>query len=546
MAPHRAPQRSIVVRLAAVTRLRTAVMASMALPFAGCTLVGPDFVTPPAPVADSFLGVKGAPEPWTREETRRWWTVFDDPTLDQLIERASNQNLTLASAGTRVLEARADLGVAIGGLYPQQQEAVGDLRYSRFSKFDAFSAANPTGSFWRASFGAQLAWELDFWGKFRRAVESADDAYLASIATYDQVLVTLLGDVATTYIGIRTVENQIELARANIVRQRRALAIAEDRFKNGTATRLDIYQAQNVLGATEARVPQLMIQLQQGKNALCVLLGIVPQPLDEMLARSTGIPAPPDEVALGVPADLLRRRPDIRAAELHAAAQSAQIGVAQAELYPSFTLIGNVGLASSDVAHADLSDIFAAKALAYSFGPSVQWKFLNYGRITNNVRAQDARTQALLVDYQNAVLKAQQDVDDGMAAFVLSREQAKFLRRSATAARGALELSFTQYHEGLRDFTTVLTAEQNLLDAENNLAVSTGAVASALVGIYRALGGGWEIRDGKDFIPAATRDEMRNRTDWGPLLPPGGNPQPATAAGPAPAEKGPIPRSPDW
>lgn len=528
------------------------VALSVALPFAGCTMVGPDFLRPKAPIADQYVPIQedvkvAKAEPTAASEALAdWWTVFHDPVLNQLIDIAYKQNLTLLSAGTRVLEARAQLGIATGDLFPQQQQLGGALTNNRLSRADVVTSPLSTGDFWRASIGAQLGWELDFWGKFRRGIESADAAYLASIANYDDVLVTLLSDVASTYIGIRTVEKQIELANANIVRQRKALSIAQDRFRNGATTRLDVYQAQNVLGATLATVPQLRIQREQGIDLLRVLLGMAPQSLDGVLGKTAGIPLAPGGVSVGMPADLLRRRPDIRNAELRAAAQSAQIGVAKADLYPAFSLVGNVGLVSTNTGSASLSDIFTHKALAFSFGPTFQWNILNYGQITNNVRAQDAALQSLLADYQNTVLKAQQEVQDGIASYILSREQANYLRDSVTAATGALDLAFTQYQEGLSDFTTVLTAEQALLQAENNFAVAVGATSSGLVHVYRALGGGWEIRSGKDFVPPDVIDQMRERTNWGDLLPvsvkaPAGAPQPA-----------PIPKNgiyvppPDW
>ena len=266
--------------------LRLLVVA-LAIPFAACK-VGPDFATPTAPVADQWLE-SGDPSVHTdRQEYESWWTVFHDPTLDRLIDIAYKQNLTLMSAGTRVLEARATLGVAIGEFYPQTQQIGANVGYNQASQTDPTS--NPLHqleNYWRASLSTQIAWELDVWGKFRRGVESADASYLASIATYDDVLVTLLGDVATTYIGIRTLQQQIDIARDNVVKQRRALQIARDRFHGGTATGLDVYQAENVLAQTESTIPQLTAQLQQGEDALRVLLGMTPESLDSLLAGPT-------------------------------------------------------------------------------------------------------------------------------------------------------------------------------------------------------------------------------------------------------------------
>lgn len=514
---------------------------------AGCA-VGPDFVPPSAPVASSWLEWRNKALQSGPQEYRDWWRVFHDPVLDRLIDIAYAQNLTLLSAGTKVLQARAQLGIAIGEFFPQKQQATGAVSYNLLSR--ANPVANPAitiTNFWIDAIGVQAAWELDFWGKFRRGVESADSAYLASIASYDDVLVTLLGDVASTYVGIRTAERQIAIARENIVKQRAIVAIARERFKGGAATMLDVYQAENVLGATEATVPQLSIQLQKGLNALCVLLGMAPEPLGFLLARSTGeIPVAPKTVVVGVPADLLRRRPDIRAAELLAAAQSAQIGVAAADLYPAISITGTFGGLASNVGGHNLWQVFQPAGRTFAAGPAFQWNLLNYGQITNNVRLQDATLQQYLVDYQNTVLKAQQEVENGISTFVLSRAQAAYLHSSVVAAIGALHIATLEYQQGTRDFTTVLTAEQNLYQAQNNHAVATGNISTGLVSVFRALGGGWQIRDGNGFVTAATNEEMRRRTDWGQLLPAAGEP-PLPAPGlPGPEDRGPTVRPPQW
>ncbi len=521
---------------------------------AGCA-VGPDFAPPAAPVANKYLEARSRSIVSDRHDYRSWWRVFRDPVLDRLVEIAYAQNLTLLSAGTRVLQARAELGVAIGELYPQQQQGVGLTTYNRPSHADA--AANPQlqlSNFWQSQLGLRAAWELDFWGKFRRGVESADAAYLASIASYDDVLVTLLGDVAKTYIGIRTLEKQIAIAEANVARQKGALRIANDRFTGGTATKLDVYQAENVLGQTEASIPQFTLQLQQGVNALRVLLGMAPEPLEPLMGRSRGrIPTAPSKIFVGIPADLLRRRPDVRAAELRAAAQSAQIGVAEADLYPALTLGGRIGGSAATINGGKLVSIFTPAGLAYSFGPSFQWNILNYGQITNNVRLQDATLQQYLVDYQNTVLKAQQDVENGIATYLQSRKATAALRFSVTAATGALGISLLEYQQGTRDFTSVLTSEQNLLQAENQLAVAEGNVPLGVAQVYTALGGGWQIREGNDFVPPATNAEMRARTDWGDVLPPAGAPPPPppalaapTPGLPGPEDRGPTVRAPEF
>jgi outer membrane protein TolC len=256
---------------------------------------------------------------------------------------------------------------------------------------------------------------------------------------------------------------------------------------------------------------------------------------------------PPIDVAVGIPADLVRRRPDIRAAELAAMAQSAQIGFAEADLFPAFSLLGTFGTVSANIAHHKLSDLFMGRGITFGFGPSFQWNILNYGQITNTVRVQDARLQELLVDYQNSVLTAQQQVEDGLATFLESRKQVDDLRASVAAADAALGLAFLQYQLGTRDFTTVLTAEQNLYTAQTDLASAEGNVSTGLATVYRALGGGWQIRDNNEFVPAQTVEEMRNRTNWGDLLPPPNRPPPQPAPGlPTPADVSAKVRPPEW
>jgi NodT family efflux transporter outer membrane factor (OMF) lipoprotein len=508
--------------------------------------VGPDFTPPSADVADKWLEAGDPAVRTAGKDDEHWWTLYQDPTLDRLIYLAYHENLTLMAAGTRVLEARAVLGVNIGESYPQTQQLGANVGYNQASQVDPTS--NPLHqleNYWRASLGAQVDWELDLWGKFRRGVQSADASYLASIASYDDVLVTLLSDVASTYIGIRTLQTQLTIARENVVKQQKALQIAQARFHGGTATGLDVYQAQNVLAQTQSTIPQLTAQLQKGEDALRVLLGMTPQSLAELLRGPQSIPTPPADVTIGIPADLLRRRPDIRGAELKAAAQSEQIGMARADLFPAFTLTGAFGTVAGTTSTNGLSQVFSAPAIQFGFGPSFSWPVLNYGRITNNVRVQDARLQTLLIQYKDTVLRAQSEVEDSLAAFLQGRQQVALLRQSVNAANNALRIALDQYLLGTRDFTTVLTAEQNLYQAQSNLAAAMGNLSTSLASLYRAVGGGWQLRAGSDFVNDATREEMRKRTDWGDLLPPPDQ-VPATPGLPGPEDRGPDIRPPEW
>jgi NodT family efflux transporter outer membrane factor (OMF) lipoprotein len=538
-------QRKVTATLGGLSRW--VFVAAFLLPVAACT-VGPDFVAPLAPLADRYRDVDNRAVQSVGRDYQRWWEVFHDPSLNRLIQIAYNQNLTLLSAGTRVLQARATLGIAIGVSYPQLQQGTGSLLYNRTSAATPLAGPNATPSyFWTDTLAGQAAWELDFWGKFRRGVESADGIYLASIASYDGALVSLLADVTATYIGIRTTEQLIAIARTNIQRQEQALKIAKAKFQGGGVSELDVFQATNVLEQTRAAIPQLITQLQQGQNALCVLLGVPPQSLGMLLSRSTGrIPSSSRSVVVGIPADLLRRRPDVRAAELAALAQSAQIGVAKAQLYPAISITGTFGGSASSTNGHTLAQVVSSKGVAFAAGPSFQWNILNYGQITNNVRLQDALLQQLLVDYQNTVLKAQQEVDDGLATYSQSRLQAAFLYRSVQAAIGALKIATEQYGQGATSFTTVLTAEQNQLQAQNSLATASANIALGLTAIFRALGGGWQIREDSNFVTAPTLEQMRARTDWGNLLPPAGEPQPQAPGLPGPENIGPTVRPPEW
>jgi len=522
----------------------------------GCAKVGPEFHRPEVSVLPNWMEEGDKRVSREPADYRFWWRTFDDPVLNRLIDRAYRENLTLRIAGVRVLEARAQLGIAVAGLYPQIQQAFGSLQYNRTSQGSSSAGSrqlSPGGNtssgvsgsgipseFWQSQVGLTVGWELDFWGKFRRAIESADAGWLATVADYDSALVSLTADVANTYISIRTLEKRIGIARQNVETQEESLKIAEARFKYGTVTQLDVEQARTLLNDTLASIPSLEAQLRQAKHALCVLLGMAPNDLADLLKGASEIPVSPPQVVVGIPADLLRRRPDIRSAEYQAAAQSSLIGVAKADLYPAFSLTGNFGFISTDAGQSRLGDMFKWGSRFIQAGPSVQWNILNYGRITNNVRVQDARLQELLITYQNTVLMAQQEVEDNLVAFLRARERAGFLAQSTASARKALDLAVSQYREGIKDFTTVLTAQQALLNEQDNLAVTLGNISSSLVGVYRALGGGWELREGKELVPSDVTEEMAKRTNWGGLLAPAAYNPPISGGSESTV------RTPDW
>ena len=465
--------------------------------------------------ADSGVSVRSVTE-------AGWWTAFQDPTLDELIRLAHSQNLELRSTGLRIYQARAQLAIAVGRQYPQVQAAFASASAVRISE----NAANNFGAnqhFGDYQLGFDADWEVDFWGRFRGEVEAAGNEYMASAADYADAIVSLTAEVGRTYTVLRTFEVLVELAKTNTEVQEEGLRIAQARFKFGATSELDVAQATTLLESTRSSIPRFELGRQQAENALATLLGQPPGSLTALLARNSGIPVAPGDVAMTMPAELLRRRPDVRATELFAAAQGARIGVAKADLYPRFSLFGQLGFQTSSGGgaqsnHAEFSDLFDGGSFFYLVGPRIFWPFWNYGRIRNNIRLQDARFQQLLVDYQDSVLKAAQEVEDGLVGYVKSKEATVFSERAAEAAQKSVDLSMVQYREGAVDYQRVLDAQRSLLEEENALAQSHSAITTNLISLYKALGGGWEVRAGQPVIPEEMIEQMKERTNWGDLL----------------------------
>ena len=532
-------------------RLQTKSLASkipglliVALVISGCAMVGPDYVKPTAPEPEIWLESKD-PKLQTREtDLSDWWTVFNDPILNDLVQAAYQQNLPLQIAGLRIYEARAQLGIAFGFQYPQSQQSQGSASLNQLSQ-NAPNAANADRYYSNYDIGLDAAWELDVWGKFRRAVQTGVANLEASIADYDDILVSLTSEVARIYVVMRTAEERLQVARQNVEIQKRSLQIAEVRFKAGAVTELDVAQARSLLRGTEATIPGFQTDIRQAKNALAILLGKLPGEIDAMLGAAGMIPKIPAEVAVGIPAELLRRRPDIRFAERQLAAQSAQIGFAKADLFPHFSLFGTWGFQTAG--HTDfrsnnskISDLFKKGSIAYSTGAGFSWDLFNYGRITNQVRVEDARFQELAVNYEDTVIRAAQEVEDAMVGFLQSQDAVFFLTDAVTASKRSVDLSMIQYREGLVDYQRVLDTQRFLSQQQDKLVSTAGSVGLNLVSMYRALGGGWEIRANNDFIPASLKEEMENRTNWGDML------TPQEAQYPPSQEVKSIFHKPDW
>ncbi len=508
--------------LALTTRV-VFLVALVSLLLNACAKVGPDFETPKAKVSDEWIDIENPKLRSDSDDFAQWWRVFNDPVLDSLIASAYKQNLSLQVVGLRVLEARAQLGIAVGNLYPQVQQARGGATYNTRSENSANSFQGDL-NYWDYDAGFDAAWELDFWGKFKRSVESADASLLANMATYDDFLVSLLAEVANAYVTIRTFEKRIQLAEENVELQKRSLRITQVRFQNGATTELDVQQAKTLLRNTQATIPQLKSGDRQARHALSTLLGKPPSELDGILQAINEIPIAPSEVTAGIPAELLRRRPDIRRAELEAASQSALIGVAKADLYPSFSLTGSLGLKSSGGTNTTRTgkdgadELFEGDSLEFFGGPSFSWNIFNYGRIKNQVRVQDARFQQLIVSYQDTVLTAAREVEDAMVGFLQAQEAEGFLRESVEAAERSVELALIQYRDGVEDYQRVIDTQTSLVNQQDVWTQTRGVIATNLIAMYKALGGGWQIRKENEFVPEDTKDTMRKRTDWGKIL----------------------------
>ena len=489
----------------------SSILVVSALSFNACTMLGPDFQTPKPELPETW-SESAEFKKLSEEKNIEWWKLFNDPTLDTLIETAYEQNLSLRTAGLRILESRAFLGLVKGNIYPQSQQLNGDI-------MTIGSTGPATDRYYNAaSIGFDVGWEIDFWGKFSRSIESADASLYASIADYDDVLVSLTAEVARTYIAIRTLEERIRLAKKNIELQQDGLQLVRNQFDAGTVTELDVEQAKNLLSTTLAIIPSLQSVLQKNRNSLAILLGVFPEELSTFFNTTGTIPVTTPEIAVGIPADLLRRRPDIRKAEMQTAAQSAQVGVALTELYPSFTLFGTLGWSANDIGDNSLGDIFDSNSFSYSFGPSFKWNILNYGRIKNQVRIQDARLEQLITVYHNIVLNAAREVEDSMTALVYAQKEAEYVSQGVSSSQRSVELSLLQYEEGFADYQRVLDSTRALTQKQDQYAQLQGQIATDFVSMYKALGGGWQIRIGKDFVPRDVKEKMKKRTDWGNLL----------------------------
>jgi NodT family efflux transporter outer membrane factor (OMF) lipoprotein len=468
---------------------------------AGCGAVGPNYtrVAPKAPEkwhAELQNGMRAGQ--LNTETIARWWTTLNDPELTSLAERAVKGNLTLKDAQSRLREARALRGISQAGLFPTL-DAGASFTKSRGSEN---SGTKTESKLYAAGFDA--SWELDVFGGVRRAVEAAQASLEATQADLNNVLVSLMAEVALNYVEVRTFQARLSAAHANIKTQQETYELNRSRYETGIIDELAVQQALYNLERSRSQIPTLEIGLEAAKNRLAVLMGENPGALHQELGRIKPIPVPPITIAVGVPAETLRNRPDIRIAERNLAAQTALIGVATADLYPKFRLSGTIGLES-----ISSKDFFDGASRTWSIIPGVSWNIFDGGAIRQNIKVQTARQEQALIQYESAVLNAQEEVENILVAFAKEQRRRDYLARATEAARQADLMARDRYEAGLVDFNNVLSAQLSLLSFQDELVQSDGAVTTNLVRLYKALGGGWQSYDAAREKPMKTAKEKQ-------------------------------------
>jgi outer membrane protein, multidrug efflux system len=464
---------------------------------AGCT-VGPNYRKPDLPVPSMWNEAQQKGVQVRPTELTRWWTSFNDPLLNSLIERAVRSNLDLRIAEGRIREARATRVLAAAGAWPTvnvssaysrnraSANAIGSPSQNGGAVSVAPSGASLEQNFYQTGFDA--SWEIDVFGGIRRSVEAADATLQATVEDWRDVLVSLLGEVAKNYIDLRGSQRRLDVTRDNLKAQLETLELTKVRFQAGLASDLDVAQQEAQAHSTAAQIPTLETSLKQAAYGLDVLLGSQPGSLWDELAVEKAIPTLPPEVLVELPAELLRQRPDIRRAERQLAAATAQVGVATADLYPKFSLVGNVGLQS-----VSASDWFTGRSRNWSIGPTVTWPVFDAGRIRANIEIRNAQQEQALGVYEKTVLTAFQDVEVSLVAYAKEQERSRSLVTAVAANQRALAMAHELYIRGLSDFLNVLEAQRALSLTENDFAQSQATMASNLVSLYKALGGGWQV-----------------------------------------------------
>lgn len=465
--------------------LRRAAGMLLVLLLTGCAAVGPDYVPPEVEAPQEWkASLQEGVRPETDPDTlAAWWSVLNDPMLTDLIREALHGNLDLKQARARIREARARRSINRASLFPVLD---GAGAYNRFQQSENSGDVRTRDVYDVYAVGFDAGWEVDIFGGVRRAVEAADANVEAREADLRDVWVSLAAEVAFNYVEARTYQARLRVAETNLTAQQKTYDLAKSRFKAGLSNELAVNQARYNLEDTRSQIPTLRTNLEQTRNRLAVLIGKEPGSVHGLLEEPRPIPVNPPTVAVGVPAEALRRRPDVRSAERRLAAQTARIGAATADLYPKFRLSGSIGLESLTP-----GNLFEAASKIWSFGPSFSWRLFDAGAIRGNIEVQTALQEQALLAYESTVLTALEEVENAMTAYMQEQLRRVSLLEAAQAARQAVHLSEQQFKAGLIDFTSVLDAQRSQLSFQEQLAQSEGRVSANLITLYKALGGGW-------------------------------------------------------
>ena len=501
----------------------------------GCMKLGPNFrgITAPA-----------LPKKWSESDNKvhtdslaRWWKTFHDPVLNRLVEKTYAQNLDIKSAGLRILQARAVVGISKGLNFPQLQTLSGSASSSHSKAVDIATAG----------VGFDVGWEMDIWGKYARNIESSEANLYASLASYNDIMVSVIAEVARQYINYRTAEERLAYAKRNVKIQERVTQMTEVQFNSGNVSELDMQQSRSQLYNTRSSIPAIELSRVQARNAIALLLGTNGEGIEKILRPGSKqyhdsvsqylakerqgvlqikagnsdllnvnmIPKARLNPYHKIDADLITRRPDIKVAEYRVRSDNALIGASIAELYPSFTLFGNIGYNTNN---ATGSWVSGANALGVTVGPSFSWNILQYGRIKNKIRLQDAIFEESLVNYNKKVLSAVAEVSNALEGYVLTKKQQIENQKAVEATVRAFNISVIQYNDGLVNYQRLLTTVEKLTSTQDRYAVIKGNLAIQAILLYKALGGGWQISRGKSYLSEETAKRMKNRVDWDKYL----------------------------
>ena len=498
----------------------------------GCTKLGPD-----------FNGIKDAPTPpkeWmkdtntTEDEFAKWWNIFGDKKLDALIQKAYEQNFDIKTAGIRILQSRAVLGISEAMIYPQVQKLSGNLA-STYKKNNTINSG---------ALNFDIGWEIDFWGKYARGMEASEANLYLSVASYREILTTVIAEVARNYINYKTAQERIIYAKRNIAIQQRVVKMTEVQFNSGNVSELDMQQARTQLYNTQAALPSIELSKIKARNALAVLLALPHKEIQKMLdddniannakyfslkdnviqldentqkfVELQVIPIAKFDPYKKIDASLLERRPDVKMAEFKAMSASAKIGQSETMLYPSFSLFGNIGYNSNDASGDWVS---LGDAVGVSIGPAFSWNIFQYGRIKNQIRIADAEFEKSLYGYNKTVLNALRDVDDALNGYVLSKKQLEQRKKALEANLRAFNLSVIQYNNGLVTYQRLLSTVEKLTTIQDIYAQLRGLTSINAVLLYKSLGGGWQISLNNAYISKKTKESLKSRgVDWGKYL----------------------------